>query len=304
MECFRRLALASAVGIVDAGSAVSALLGVLICLAFLFVFIRWEPFKAKEDSDLGVVLSYALTFFFLSALLVKVDIISDGASEQQLFGIILIMLLGSGPIAIMLQLSRGKFASWVSVCGDLVSTPRYANEEEEEEASEGDQPPSANTREIKTNSTSISVGHAEDRAKATEVASGAAVPTTGKLKAAARKELSKVVVTRRVHSVQQYEAEDNGSIEPEDTSKSMAYSPMRPKDQYQYETKSKAPTPTEPGSTPKTESTPGFLESVAGLTSSLGVFELAPMASVFTGGTSLDTDDTKEKKIDHTAVTL
>ena len=131
MECFRRLALASVVGIVDAGSAVSALLGVLICIAFLFVFIRWEPYKAKEDSDLGVVLSYALTFFFLSALLVKVDIISDGKSEQQLFGIVLIMLLGSGPIAIVLQLSKGKMASWLRVCGDLVSTPEDAKEDEQ-----------------------------------------------------------------------------------------------------------------------------------------------------------------------------
>ena len=132
MECVRRLALASVVGIVDAGSAVSALLGVLICLGFNFVFIRWEPFKAKEDSDLGVLLSYALIFFFLSALLIKVDIVPDGKSEQQLFGIILIMLLGSGPITIVLQLSKGKIASWLRVCGDLVYTSGDAKDGEQD----------------------------------------------------------------------------------------------------------------------------------------------------------------------------
>ena len=108
VECFRRLALASAIGIVNADSAVSPIMGILICLVFIHVFSTWTPYKTNSDNSLGIVLAYSLVLFFLAALLIKVDATSDDDSDQALFGVSLIVVILAGPIAITYQLVGNK----------------------------------------------------------------------------------------------------------------------------------------------------------------------------------------------------
>jgi len=108
VECFRRLALASAIGIVNADSAVSPIMGILICQVFVHIFSIWAPYKTDSDNSLGIVLAYSLVLMFLAALLIKVDVTSDDSSDQALFGAFLVMILMAGPIAIVYQLTSSK----------------------------------------------------------------------------------------------------------------------------------------------------------------------------------------------------
>jgi hypothetical protein len=103
IECVRRLSLASAIGLASPNSVLSPTLGILISLCFIYVFIKFEPFQKKEDSDLSVMLIYSLTLLFLAALLIKVDETSSDEGDDKLFGIILIIIMVAGPVVIFLK---------------------------------------------------------------------------------------------------------------------------------------------------------------------------------------------------------
>ena len=104
IDCGRRLALAAMIGIVSADSAASPVLGLLISLAFTFVFVSYKPFKENDDSKLSIVLAYSLALVFISALLIKADVTSDDEDDQKLFGVLLAITPFAGPIVIALQL--------------------------------------------------------------------------------------------------------------------------------------------------------------------------------------------------------
>ena len=60
VECFRRLLLASVIGIIASEkSSASSLLGLLVSSLFIYVFSKLEPFTIPSDNDLSVVLSYS-----------------------------------------------------------------------------------------------------------------------------------------------------------------------------------------------------------------------------------------------------
>ena len=94
--------LASVIGIVNPGTAASAILGILVCYCFCHVFEK-RPFKEDDDNDLGIVLAWSLTLFFLSAICIKADLTQDSGDEQKLFGIALTVILATGPTLIVLQ---------------------------------------------------------------------------------------------------------------------------------------------------------------------------------------------------------
>ena len=68
---------------VQGTSAAAPIAGILVCLVFVYVFIELKPFKNPSDSNLGIVLQYSLTLFFLSALMIKVDAAPDSDADQQ-----------------------------------------------------------------------------------------------------------------------------------------------------------------------------------------------------------------------------
>ena len=95
--------MASVIGIASEDSALAPVIGFLLCLVFLHVFSK-RPFKQDDDSSLGIVLTYSLAFIFLSALLIKVNAQPQGDLEDQLFGILLVLLLIVGPGIIILDI--------------------------------------------------------------------------------------------------------------------------------------------------------------------------------------------------------
>jgi len=94
--------LASVIGIVNPGTAASAILGILVCYCFCHVFEK-RPFKDDDDNDLGIVLAWSLTLFFLSAICIKADLTQDSGDEQEIFGAALVVILATGPALIVLQ---------------------------------------------------------------------------------------------------------------------------------------------------------------------------------------------------------
>ena len=135
VECFRRLALASAIGIVNADSAVSPIMGILTCLVFIHVFSKWDPYKTNSDNSLGIVLAYSLVLFFLAALLIKVDATSDDDSDQALFGVFLIVVLLAGPIAITYQLVGSKLLVVLNVARKFL-VPKKKKKQQRKSATE------------------------------------------------------------------------------------------------------------------------------------------------------------------------
>ena len=105
--------LASVIGIVNPGTAASAILGILVCFAFCHVFEK-RPFKENDDNELSVVLAWSLTLFFLSAICIKADLTNDSGDEQELFGIALTVILATGPALIVLQTAKAILEHFVS----------------------------------------------------------------------------------------------------------------------------------------------------------------------------------------------
>jgi hypothetical protein len=58
--------LASIIGLVAEDSAASPAIGLTICLVFNYVFTAFTPYRNKSSNILGIVLTYALTFFFIA----------------------------------------------------------------------------------------------------------------------------------------------------------------------------------------------------------------------------------------------
>jgi hypothetical protein len=102
-ECWRRLLLASVVGIADANSAAAPTIGLLISLFYVFVFMELRPFKEGDDNKLSILLAFSLVLFFLAALMVKVDATGDSAGDQRTFDALLLLVLGSGPVFVLAE---------------------------------------------------------------------------------------------------------------------------------------------------------------------------------------------------------
>jgi len=130
LECVRRLFLASIIGIVAADSAASPVIGLGISLAFINVFTLLEPFNVKEANIFSLVLSNSLTLFFVAALMIKTDSVSDDKADQQMFGRILIVVLCAGPIVTLYLLIK---QSATSLLGTLLRQGGKEDEVREEE---------------------------------------------------------------------------------------------------------------------------------------------------------------------------
>jgi len=100
LECFRRLILASVVGIISADAASSAVVGILASTASSYI-MTWEPFIEKQDNFLGLVLAYSLILLFLAALMLKVHISPEETRDSAMFDVLLSLILLSGPVVIL-----------------------------------------------------------------------------------------------------------------------------------------------------------------------------------------------------------
>lgn len=138
-ECGRRLALASAIGMLDPSSAASAVLGLLISYGCIYVFQRFEPFKNVRDNALGITLAYSLTLFFTAALMIKTNATGTSPEEQSIFGACLVVVLAAGPIFITYgeaveMLPALKTAILGSLSKKEINDPAYSPESEDAES--------------------------------------------------------------------------------------------------------------------------------------------------------------------------
>jgi hypothetical protein len=105
LECGRRLLLASIIGIVSDDANAAPVMGIIISIGFDYVFTNYKPYKDPNNSFLGIVLAYSLVFFFLAAVMIKLDATGDDVSDQVVFGVLLICVLVAGPATILLGAS-------------------------------------------------------------------------------------------------------------------------------------------------------------------------------------------------------
>jgi hypothetical protein len=127
VECFRRLLLASIIGIASGDSALAPVIGFLLCLAFIHLFSK-RPYKKDEDSTLGIVLTYSLAHIFLGALLIKVNAQPNGKLERSVFENVLIFLLLMGPGLIVMNTLRSILTKCVNRCKKRCTSERITDD--------------------------------------------------------------------------------------------------------------------------------------------------------------------------------
>ena len=108
LECFRRLLLATVIGVLNSDSLASPVAGIVVCLGFSHVF-EFRPFRNQDDNTLGIILSNSLSLFFLSAIIIKAEENNASSSiggdlEQTVFGIVLVVILFAGPSVLIVSL--------------------------------------------------------------------------------------------------------------------------------------------------------------------------------------------------------
>lgn len=138
VDCFRRLTLASIIGLLPTNSVASPTIAVILSLGFNFMFVHYKPYKTDADSRLAVTLSHSLTLIFFSAFLIKVrfricegsclkvscrlyfsshkanhiflseylqadSAPPDGSKNAELFAQLLCLVLASGPISLIID---------------------------------------------------------------------------------------------------------------------------------------------------------------------------------------------------------
>ena len=83
-------------------SALSAVLGILICLVFNQTF-NWKPFKRRDDNTLAIILTYSLSCIFLGALVLKLDTGNETVQDVNTLGSLLVVILVVGPVVGFIQ---------------------------------------------------------------------------------------------------------------------------------------------------------------------------------------------------------
>ena len=84
------------IGIVSESAGAAPVIGLLITIAFSLVFAYIQPLK-KDDTILGIVLSYSLMLLFVAAMMAMMDTSEDSDDDQEVFGALMIMVLFAGP---------------------------------------------------------------------------------------------------------------------------------------------------------------------------------------------------------------
>ena len=69
--------------------------------------LQMQPLK-KEDTILGIVLSYALILLFLGAMMIKMDVASEDEQDQEVFGLLLVAVFFAG----VRNIGRGLLIVW------------------------------------------------------------------------------------------------------------------------------------------------------------------------------------------------
>ena len=88
-------------GLFDSSSATSSVIGLVLSILFNWIYSECKPFKEVGDSYLAIGLSYSLSIFFLASLIIKTNIMSELGLNDDFFGIVLAILLGIGPISVV-----------------------------------------------------------------------------------------------------------------------------------------------------------------------------------------------------------
>ena len=121
-----RLSLGAIIGIVSESAAAAPVLGAVISVVFALFFARHEPYAERSDNTLSILLAFSLALFFLATLMIKVDITSDDEHDQEVYGLLLVILLCGGPVL-----------SAVEVFWDWLMAPRGVSQRAALHASDG-----------------------------------------------------------------------------------------------------------------------------------------------------------------------
>lgn len=153
IECGRRLLLASMIGIVSESAGAAPVIGLLITIAFSLVFAYIQPLK-KEDTILGIVLSYSLMLLFVAAMMAMMNTSEDSDNDQEVFGGLMIMVLFAGPATPFVEATAGAVLKlqkrWRGDAGANSSGTAQVNERASSRSLSVDRVPPGSVGEVRT----------------------------------------------------------------------------------------------------------------------------------------------------------
>ena len=101
LECSRRLLLTAVLGIISVASIAAPTMGVVISMLYMYCFIRFQPFVLQGNNALSVLLQYSTAFFYLGAIMAKMDLSDESSRDKQTFDALLMVVIISGPALIL-----------------------------------------------------------------------------------------------------------------------------------------------------------------------------------------------------------
>ena len=122
LDCFRRLLLATVIGLVSYDSAAGPVLGVAFALGFTYVF-NLRPFQDPQGDILGILLSHSLVLLFLGATMIKVG---TAAVDQRTFSYALFCVMCAGPFAAFLMV--GSIVKHIMIAPEIPAAVDPENE--------------------------------------------------------------------------------------------------------------------------------------------------------------------------------
>jgi hypothetical protein len=119
IECFRRLFLGAAIGLVGFGTAFVGVFGLAICFGFIYLHVEFEPYKEPADNELGNALAFSQALLFLVGLLVRANSFDEWLDN--VVGMILIALFFMGPIIILLKKTSNELSLLRGFCRSQIA---------------------------------------------------------------------------------------------------------------------------------------------------------------------------------------
>ena len=109
IECFRRIFLGSMIGVFGGSNSVApATVGLVVSMGCIGLFARMEPYKHQSDNNVSAVLAYALSLYFLAALMLKTEATDSSEAGP---AVLLFFVFAAGPVAIAFE--------WFSTFGQV-----------------------------------------------------------------------------------------------------------------------------------------------------------------------------------------
>ncbi|GMI05582.1 hypothetical protein TrVE_jg1080 [Triparma verrucosa] len=114
-ECIRRLSLTGLLIFLTPGSTSQIIVALMMSLFYCCFFFHFRPYEVDADDDLGNICQLAIFVTVFSCLIMKVEVDETDGYDQNLFGLVLIVVNIAGVVILLARFLVGPFKKGLKV---------------------------------------------------------------------------------------------------------------------------------------------------------------------------------------------